>query len=139
MIKNQSQGWFWHPRNQIFIGCWFPSKIKKIWFRKPPEPLVGQKNPFPTWNIELAGYYWKCLFTHGKQHLVPWMLKSPLTSVLKHLNILFQHEIDPDGFNCIGTCMGHRISHTLRIMCLMEFSWFPFDVQTCDFGVHLRK
>ena len=58
---------------------------------------------------------------------------------LSILTFFFQHDIDHDGFGCIGTCMGHRISHTLRILCLMEFSWFPFDVQTCDFGVHLRK
>ena len=42
-IKNKSQGWFWHPRNQIFLECWFPSKIKKIRCFKPPVPLSCQK------------------------------------------------------------------------------------------------
>ena len=72
-----------------------------------------------------------------------WFDGQIVCSKIEHLSnineILFQHEIDPDGFDCIGTCMGHKISHKLRIMCPMEFSWFPFDVQTCDFGVHLRK
>ena len=34
-----------NPRNQIFLGCCFPSKIKNIWCFKPPDPLVGQKKP----------------------------------------------------------------------------------------------
>ena len=29
VIKNRTQGGFLHPRNQIFLGCCFPSKIKK--------------------------------------------------------------------------------------------------------------
>ena len=46
-------------REPNFLGCCFPSKIKKIWCCKPPVPLVGPKNPFPTWNIDLAGYLLK--------------------------------------------------------------------------------
>ena len=40
-LKNLSHGWFQHPWNQIFLGCCFLSKIKKIWCFKPPVPLVG--------------------------------------------------------------------------------------------------
>ena len=32
-----------HPRNQILLGCYFPSKIKNLWCFKPPASLVGQK------------------------------------------------------------------------------------------------
>ena len=42
-FKSRSQGWFLHPRNQIFLGCYFPLKIKNLWCCKPPVPLVGQK------------------------------------------------------------------------------------------------
>ena len=122
-IKNRSQGWFWHPWNQNFLGCCFPSKIKYLWCCKPPEPLVDHKYLFSTWNIDTACYYWKHLkkvfsvitgcvniscreqvfLAHQRfrrlttswifdfwrktaywKYLVPWMLKSPLTSVLKN-------------------------------------------------------
>ena len=43
LFRNRSQGWFWNPRNQIILGCCFPSKIKKLWCSKPPVPLVGQR------------------------------------------------------------------------------------------------
>ena len=44
---------------------------------------------------------------------------------------------DEDGIDYKTTVMEHRIKHAIRIICPMEFSWFPFDVQTCQFGLHL--
>ena len=65
IFKNRSQGWFLHPRNQIFLGCYFPLKIKNLWCCKPPASYTfgWPKNPFSTWNIDTAGIYWKCLKT----------------------------------------------------------------------------
>ena len=42
----------------------FSIKNQKIYdvFSKPPEPLVGQKNPFSTRNIDMAGYVLKTSF-----------------------------------------------------------------------------
>ena len=39
----------------------FSIKNKKIRCCKPPEPLVGPKNPSSPWNIDTPGYYWKHL------------------------------------------------------------------------------
>ena len=47
------QGWFYHPRIEIFLGCCLPPKIKRIWRCKPSIPLGGQKTS--PWNID------KCL------------------------------------------------------------------------------
>ena len=40
----------------------FLSKIKNLWCCKTPVPWVGPKNPFPTWDIDPAGYLLKRSF-----------------------------------------------------------------------------
>ena len=41
ILRTEVRGDF-NPRNQIFLGCCFPSKIRNLWCCKPPVPLVGQ-------------------------------------------------------------------------------------------------
>ena len=53
--------------------------------------------------------------------------------------VIFKDWVDYDGFEYQATVMEHRVKQTISVICPMEFSWFPFDVQTCEFGLHLCK
>ena len=44
IFKNRSQGWFLHPRNQIFYNAVFHQKSNKYDVVSLPVGLVGQKN-----------------------------------------------------------------------------------------------
>ena len=85
----------------MFLGCCFPSKIENLWCFKPPVPLMGTKNLFSTWNIDMAGYYWKPL---------PKAFLVLLTSVLKLKSVYFFGKIHPN-FGCTTKVM---LLHTLK-------------------------
>ena len=88
----------------------FHHKIKKVWCCKPPVPLVGQKAcsllEILTWlvvtentfshvfsNKQPCQYFLEVQEVYNiiifwflmEKYLVPWMLKSPLTSIAPHL------------------------------------------------------
>ena len=107
-----------------FLQCCFPSKIKQIWCCKPSCTFGRPKNLSSTWNIDMAVYYWKC--PQGQRYrkayniifiwflmensivkkLVPWMLKSPLTSVLNEESIWnFQAFMNSKKHSCHGNYM----------------------------------
>ena len=43
------------------VGIHIWENCSPLWCFKPPVPLVGPKKPSSPWNIDTAGYYWKCL------------------------------------------------------------------------------
>ena len=115
-LKEHKSGVILTSTDPIFLGCCFPPKIKNLGCSKPPVPLVGQKNLGSTWNIEPAGYLlkppfqvflvsknilnsWFFMENSILKKLVPWMLKSPLTSVHKKTSYYLVVQEELSGVN----------------------------------------